>query len=210
MPIGRYQVTIPRDSNNPEDAIVNTWHFALINDFIADLDLPATALQNFYNNLATYISSDIDPNNMRLKVYDLEDPEPRSPKYDGPLGTMNNTTGGDPLPEELSVCLSYRAVYESGENPARRRGRIYIGGLGAATLPGTGVPRRPAAAFRTALKNAGQTLLNASVAATEWNWIVYSPTAGIGNVVVGGWVDDAWDVQRRRGVERTVKETFGA
>lgn len=210
MTLGRFQVTIPRESNNPEDTIVNTWYFDVTGSFLDNLDLPLVGLQNFYNNLAVYIASDITTSDMRAKVYDMTQSEPRVPAYQGAVGSMNASSGGAPLPEELAMCLSFKGLFTSGQPNARRRGRIYVGALGNAVLPSSGEPRRPAAAFVTALAGAGQTLLNASTAATEWTWVVYSPTGNTHIDVIGGWVDNSWDIQRRRGLDPTTRTTFGA
>jgi hypothetical protein len=42
-----------------------------------------------------------------------------------------------------------------------------------------------------------------------WTWIVVSEVAGLNDVIVtNGWVDNAFDIQRRRGVTPTSRSTF--
>jgi len=40
------------------------------------------------------------------------------------------------------------------------------------------------------------------------DWIVYSTVDQAGHEVIGGWVDNAWDIQRRRGELSTSRLTF--
>lgn len=86
---------------------------------------------------------------------------------------------------------------------ARRRGRIYLGPFGQTVLGTTAVTSdRPLAAAVTAIANAATALATATAGAVV-PWVIYSPTNGSGAVVTDGWVDNAFDTQRRRGVAAT-------
>jgi hypothetical protein len=111
------------------------------------------------------------------------------------------------LPPELAICVSFRAALASGVNAARRRGRVYIGPLSDNAREGGGDPQ-VASAARIALAQDADDLLTASNASADWSWGVYSRTDGILRPVVAGWVDDAFDVQRRRGLEPTTRSTY--
>jgi hypothetical protein len=65
-----------------------------------------------------------------------------------------------------------------------------------------------AAATRTAAVNSWGNLLDASQAATAWKWAVYSTVNATGVEVTNGWVENAWDTQRRRGRIATVRTVF--
>lgn len=209
MAIIRAMVIIPKTSANTEDTMVNTFHFSVTSSVINDgLDLVQDSLQDFYNAISTKISPVVDHTKMRLKCYDLADPEPRTPVRDELMTPMNTPSGSAPIPEEVCLCLSFRAVPVSGHPPARRRGRVYIGGLGEQVLDTATNSGRPSSATLTQFANAGAGLLADSQAATDWSWVVYSPTAGTTFAVDNGWVDDAWDIQRRRGLAPTVRTTF--
>jgi hypothetical protein len=133
------------------------------------------------------------------------------------------------LPSELAACLSYRNNSSGAVPPARRRGRIYFGPLKAdesQVEAGTGRAFIGAGA-RNILLNAGRKLRTQS-GVIGAPWVVYSrPFAGRGEIVRPGrttlpalpardgaryiveelWIDDAFDVQRRRG-EKFVTRTY--
>jgi hypothetical protein len=155
----------------------------------------------------------------QYKIYDLADPKPRSPFVDVvPTGQPANTVGSG-LPQELAVCLSYNAsfaqVAEFAVPRARKRGRIYIGPLNTRTLYGyADFTSHPHPTFLTALRISGKRLQDLAVTA-GWNWVVHSPTtAALNNdpenfSLTGDFpveavsTDDAWDIQRRRGLNPT-------
>lgn len=207
MPDVRAVVTLPMDSGLPEDAAQNVWHFWATSASDAIAAQIAAALKTFYDTVDTYLSTLINPVNASVEFYDLSDPEPRVPYHQVNIGAdmITSTTA---LPEEVALCLSFQAAAQSGEVQARRRGRIYLGPLGQNALGATSAGNRPLAAFVTALVNAGDALLTASQAATDWDWRVYSRVLQQGFNVDNGWVDNAFDTQRRRGVQATSRTTF--
>lgn len=85
---------------------------------------------------------------------------------------------------------------------ARRRGRIYLGPLNSAALgAGTNGPGL-AAAFRTAATAAAHDLAHTAAAAGsgDASWCVWSRTTHKLFPITGGFMDDAFDTQRRRGI----------
>lgn len=108
------------------------------------------------------------------------------------------------LPSEVATCLSYHSDYTDRPEVgplhtrprARERGRIYIGPLASSLLsertPNTPVPANfwidHLALAATRLKDNPNT-----------EWAVWSRKEARMEAVVGGWVDDAFDIQRRRG-----------
>lgn len=204
MPNVRVQVRIPHSNGVPADTVVNTWHFFADAADEGTLGSIKTALNTFYEALDTYKGDAMSWGSSRYRIYDLSESEPRQPIEDVAAG-ITSAPSGDNLPHELAICLSFRGELVSGTPAARRRGRIYFGPLSSGTMTVTGTVN---ATFRAALATAGGQLLLTSTLASDWSWGVYSPTAGALYEVEAGWVDDAWDIQRRRGVVATTRSTF--
>jgi hypothetical protein len=208
-------VGLQRVSSNPKDTVWNNWHFrsdaiAHNDDDIADIN---TALLGLYQDsdlrLSPYLSGTGE-----LKHYDMSQPEPRAPIYDSTFLFSPDSVPG--LPCELAVCLSYHAPRTSGVNMARRRGRIYMGPFSADWLHDDGADNRPSTTLLDLLSTHGAALLGNLGTTHALEWVVYSPTefAETGllsvscNGLDGGWIDNAWDIQRRRGAEATARVLF--
>lgn len=211
----RIQAILQGDSMLAEDQYVNTWHFDTFDggvDRETDFANLVTDLTAFYQAIDGYLSIGLQPS-IEFVGYDLGDSEPRAPFADDTAALTLSASSG--IPSEVAICLSYQGQRVSGQSQAQRRGRLYIGPLGANVL-GTSIDgqHRPAAAFVTALAGAGTALLASTYAGTWWR--VFSPTraaqgGGLSlamTPVTDGWVDDAWDIQRRRGAQPTTRTTF--
>jgi hypothetical protein len=113
-------------------------------------------------------------------------------------------TENDGLPNEVAACCSFY----SGQNVAGRRGRVYIGPLrpGALDLTSSG-DSRLGFPFTSALATAAsQVKLSNTVQAV---WAVKSVSRKDLSItaddpvyrrVTAGWIDNAVDIQRRRGL----------
>jgi len=210
MTIMRAVVRQHHDSALPEDDMINVWHFN------TDVAGPSTStdhadvfnrLQTFYQALDTYQSRLLGAQ-PTLTIYDLHDPEPRVPVYEANMTGMAYPSTGNPLPSECAICLSFHGVQVSGSPAARRRGRVYLGPWNDAALDPTG---KIAGALLTAIDGAATALL----ASGTTEWAIYSRTdlpvvtdLDEGVTVVGGWIDNAWDTQRRRGEAPTSRTLF--
>jgi hypothetical protein len=199
MPLYRVQCEIAMASGVPEDKAVNTWH--CIADDLTNLDLFLTQLTTFYSSSDDKFSSLVATSGHRIRAYDLADLKPRAPVRDIPLSGIT-AVGSSTLPPEIALVVSFQGPQQSGIPQARRRGRIYFGPLTGLMNTTSG---RPGGAPYTGLVSAVQTLLDASQAATTWAWAVYSPTNDTAIEVTSAWVDDEFDVQRRRGRQRTTR-----
>lgn len=220
----RVQVTIPLDSALPEDAVVNTLYF----DGDEDLDGIATdddyhqtafgAVRDFYQAIDLLCLAGSVGSEATVKIYDMRDAKPRVPEFTDTFTLTPDAT--NPLPNEVAVCLSFAAAGGSGLNPRRRRGRIYLGPWPSSSSSTEVVSgqSRPTAAARTAIANAAasmkQTDLPIGIGGSV-RWAVYSPTTDLTssiddafNDVETGWVDNAFDTQRRRGPDATARTTF--
>lgn len=203
MGIIRAQVRIPASTTVPEDMVTNTWHLFSSDLGASNLGTITTALKNFYDGWASRRSPTAAWTSATVRFYDLEEPEPRVPLLENPLG-LSATVGTATLPRETCLCLSYSADLVSGTNPARRRGRIFLGPLAQV---GIGVDGRPTSAPLTEIRDAADAFLAVTTTAA-WTWRVYSPTSGTSFLVTHGWVDNEYDTQRSRGMKRTTRYTF--
>lgn len=220
----RAQCSWQGKSGLAEDRFVNTFYFQNAVPDVADFGACATALRRFYTETNTnaggaataalieYMSpTALKPTEqLTIKLYDMADPEPRSPMLTDistitfpPIGTKKT------MPYEVALCMSFKAVTQSGDTPARNRGRVYIGPI-VHTAMGDEVLEmgRPNSALRQAIGGAGVRMRTEQLAVGNI-WVVHSPTTGplSAKPVVTIWCDDAWDTQRRRGLQPTLRET---
>lgn len=221
----RVQVVLEHTSGLPEDRVVNDWSFVCQEAEAFEADI-ASSLETFYNSVGAYISSRFPRGNtgqMKAKFYDLSLAEPNPPFETLNLDFSTAAPAGHTnLPPEVACCVSFHAPIVSGQNPKRRRGRIYLGPLNtpASDTNDEYVPATIADLFR----DAAQVFLDDSDASLIWQWAIFSPTNAGGwylpggsgppnmgasvSPVSAGWVDNSWDTQRRRGVAPTARYDF--
>lgn len=215
MPIFRAQVILPFFTNLPEDVVVNQFHFfAAIDDIDEVGDEIFTNLQQFYQTCygasATNRANYIDWTRIVVKVFNLEDPTPRIP-WVSPFMAFSAGTASTSVPTEVACVLSFHAAPESGVRFQRLYNRIYLGGLSNAWMTNSAVDEFPRL-------NTSQ--LNVVITAAELLWTLgeaggarwrqYSEAGGapINRVIVGGWVDNSPDTQRRRSVLATSRNPW--
>lgn len=212
MPILKAQVVLPHVSGLPRDSVVNTFHFLTIGDFdnAADHAAVVNKVVDFYQGISLgqdrsvgeMLSATISRgvNAAKVKIYRVLPGPDGPPVFEGPFTVpAANTQNG--LPSEVAVCGSYYA----GKNQKRRRGRIYIGPLNLGALDATAARPHPNPNVLTAVRLSMGRLIPQGPDLQKW--AVYSKADGVARAVTGGWVDDAFDTQRRRG-ERAVSRTF--
>lgn len=219
----RVQHSYVHKNGNIADNVVNSWFFKsetqlvspaqaaimepIIIEFYDGSAAPTSNLRNFINEnwMGTLRHA--------FKVYDMSDPPERVPVYSsnlaGSYGANISSTG---LPAEVACCLSYNAFPASGTNQGRRRGRMFIGPLNTTTLfADSNASVRPAVAFTNTLRNNAKKLQDTASTA-GWVWCVYSPTTDVVGSLAESYTaidevstDDAFDIQRRRGVSPTAR-----
>lgn len=146
--------------------------------------------------------------------------------FGSPTASSSFTLGaalvGQELPEEVCACISYNAdltnvpVSESNPSPPpaiirpqqRRRGRLYFGPLVAQAGGDTNNVYRPTTAFMTDIGLSFAFLADEIASATTGELAVWSRADADLYPVVGGYVDNAWDIQRRRGPDPSTRITF--
>lgn len=209
MGVKRAMVIFDGTSGLPADRVVNTFHFGPGG---VELDI-FTALLDFYNGGTTSVASFLSgylsrtANKSEVRVYDLADAKPREPTVFN--WTLGATTSGSPLAREIACCMSYYA----DRNVKRQRGRIYLGPLTSTAVENRTGDQGFTTAFRAAV-GAAATRLAANPTPAD-QWIVYSEVNALsggmeygGLPVTAGWVDDAIDIQRRRGVKATARSEW--
>lgn len=166
----------------------------VLDSFYAVVHSPATA------TIASILSIVIDTSVSEYRVYDLGEAAPRTPHVRS-LGWSG--TGGGGLPNELSACISYYA----SSNVKRRRGRIFMGPLSSATttLPTGDQDVRVHPTTIGILAAGAADLANTTEDVT---WEVYSRMDDDFFPITAGWVDNAFDIQRRRGAVSSVRTTW--
>lgn len=207
----RATVRMQGPSGLPEDQRVNTWYFRndqevpnipnLIDAIAAVLDAfygatngaAGGSIANLMSGLVTsaeYIVYDLGASGKRYPIG-----SPRAATWTPPATTQS-------LPGEVSSVLSYYA----GQGP-RKRGRLYLGPFIQTANSGGAALSEPSSDLQTRMVESALNVLNTTENVT---WAQVSPTAGEATPVIGGWVDNAWDTQRSRGVAPTSRATWGA
>lgn len=207
-------------SGLPEDRYISTFHFARNPAVTWEVDAPLIAgwLTSFYNTIAPgaarAISGYLSDNAItvgaaahELRLYDINDLEPREPAI-FPLGKLTSGVAGS-LPNEAAVCLSFYGT----RNIPRQRGRVYIGPLSSLCAVESAADHdvRVTQAFMDDLADAARKLIVDSAS----RWVVLSRGLYVDGQlpaqmypVTDGWVDNAFDTIRKRGVKPSARVTF--
>jgi len=201
------QAVFQGTSNLPEDRYVNTFHFRYVNDTTTGVTTAGEAeivarLTDFYNNnyttygIHTFLSNLIlrGSGQAEFRLYDQGQEQPREPHVT--TWTLGAIDSGGRLPQEAAVCASF---YGSRSVP-RERGRVYLGPLEIGALDAA--TARPTTLFRQIIADAMEDLAGNG---TLMDWVTLHRTTTVveTNSVTGGWVDNEFDTQRRRGLEST-------
>lgn len=210
-------VTLNSTTGLAKDRVQNTFSFFGTDSRTSISAAMGAGLVSFYNSahlpgttaLCGFISGDISRSASfhTMKWYDYADPHPRAP-FSVSTWSLGALVGsGVNLPKEVATCLSYQADYASGISPARQRGRVYIGPLNTNVITGTSTSNPTLdTSYQAALRGAGAYLAGLATAGSKWG--VRSRVLGIQSQVTKGWVDNAFDSQRRRGLAPTSRTTW--
>lgn len=189
-----------------EDRQVNTWHFAVESSppSAASLTAIGNALFTFYGAIKANFPSAVHTGNYTVTYYNQGDPIPRTP-ITSSFHTLTAIGTGFAMPPEVSVVLSYQAVPVSGIKPASRKGRIYLPSFVTLAYVNTGYL---STGTMNSIATAAAALLTTSTAATDWKWSQYSKVRSLLAPVTKGWVDNAPDIQRRRGFKTSTRAVW--
>lgn len=218
MPTFRFDAIIQSSTGLPEDNIVNTWHFFTASTVIvSDFDNVRDMLKDFYTKVYTlsgsnrlaiagYIPQFTTAATALVKAYQVGATPGSPPDYSSSFSLGSRSANG-PLPAEVALCFSFQGAREDGLNQARNRNRKYIGPFAANALGSTG---RPVQGLIDSMTVAGRELIKASDASVTWDLRGNSPSRGVFFEVTDGWVDNAWDTQRRRGPATSARQLFSS
>lgn len=221
-------VTFHRKDGVPSDDVQNSFAFTTgsVPPSSAELDDIMGAIDNFYNAnqslgvaVGHYLSESIatGTNTVDVEFFDLTghlDGTPHGSPFAVRHFTLVAPPDSSPLPAEVAITMSFNAAFgtdleESGSMrpKARDRGRIYLGPLNILTLSEEGTTHE---GFIT--PNCKQTIAEAGAGFLAdldlATWCVWSRADAALKPVVAGYVDNAFDVQRRRGVRSTARFNF--
>jgi len=135
---------------------------------------------------------------LTVKLYEIKPPvagTPNRPEATKVLNTGAFSPTG--YPGEIACCLSFYG----GSNSPHQRGRLYVPAF--TFLSGGANSNRPGSADRT--KVSGLVAPFANLGGPNVDWIVWSPTRQSATRVDHWFVDDEWDIQRRRGLKPTTR-----
>lgn len=188
------QISLQGISLLPEDRFVNTLHFDG-DQWDAGL---ADELWDKYNAFMTLVGGGIARGPHTIKAY-APGPNPAGPYFakDYDRGVALSGSG----PTEMACCLSYATVDDPNSSTPRRRGRIYLGPLAGVMTD----KERPNVTLRDAVLDLGEGIAQVGLAANV-TWMAYSKLDNAYTKIESIWVDDAWDIQRRRGLAPTLRE----
>lgn len=199
----RAQVITRRLTDLPRDSIVNTVHFRVDPIWDPVVDGPnwtniATDLRNVFKASRQFIP---DGYGVEVKVYDVQQAQPREVKAHAPWQLYNQPVSGDAAPREVALCLSFRGA----SNVPRQRGRIFIGPWAVGVMK-----ERPEAGPRANLIALANGMAN--IGGVDIDWCVRSTFPVVaGNLggtmypVQASFVDDEWDTVRSRGLKSTAR-----
>lgn len=191
MPVHLFQVRLQGTSGLPEDVYENVLFFNNSNLSIDTAQNTCDSLQAQYN-AAGFIAG---VKSVEVRAYELGGGQPIAG-----TGIVAKPVLSVGVPHEIACCLSYAAEDDPDRATAKRRGRIFLGPLGSGIVGGD----RPGPSLRAAVLQFGQDLASIGTAGAT-TWMLHSRVANESYKVESIWVDDAWDVQRRRGLAPTLR-----
>lgn len=222
-------VKLNKKSGIPHDAAQNTFAFNVsgLPPGSVNMDDATAAILDFYNTNVTFAgttgrvcqylgdSCSLALLGNTISFYDVTGHLDGS-AHGAPLRVDTWTLaakGGDQLPDEVAAAISYHGDYGTdvefapGSRPrARDRGRLYVGPLALAGVTQDATTGEPilSLAMRATLAGAAQRLKNV----TTVTWSLWSRKKATMVPVTGGWVDNAFDSQRRRGNTATARTIY--
>lgn len=207
------------DTSPTSNTFVNTWYFR--DDGLGGAEITADAikavLDAFYNAVnapgATpistgFLSAVINPALTEYRIYDLGQTPPRTPIV---RDSNMASTAATAIANEVAAVMSYRSGSgtpgSGGTIDKTKRGRIYLGPLAASAFNyqagDTDAPLQ--ANFISAIVGGALDVLSTTEDVT---WVQYSRKNDDFNLVTGGFVNNAADTQRRRGMAATTRTVW--
>jgi hypothetical protein len=187
------QIRIPSETGLPRDDFCINPCFRWMG-VLSDLD-------DFASDLAASVHDKLvgQPRPVNVKMYDLQGTKPIYPAGAGSKNPASPTPGAT-IPRELAVCLSFYGEH----NRPRNRGRLYIPWC-CMTTSSASLENRPSVSTRTAVGSFAPVFANAG--GLDVQWIVWSRANQAATQVQNWFVDDEWDIIRKRGLRPSARTT---
>lgn len=197
MTIVRAHIEWLVDDQYPENNIVNVPHFNVAGTFPGDDPGWQDLAEEIAEKSSSWQKMAAVGHRVKVKLYDAEAPKPNYPHavYENNVAQRNLTN----WPHELALCLSYYAVH----NVQRQRGRLYL-------CPGLMFNSQGLDTFATTTvmqKMADYAVVLEGIGGVNVDWGVWSRIDHKFKAATDYWVDNEWDVQRRRGLKATQRIT---
>lgn len=220
MAIFQVRAILPQVTLLPRDNVINTW--TLIAEPGPALVSAYEKMISFYNDTNTegafsgkvceFIGSQISrvANRCSFEVREIN-------VAAGTLGDVLDVhtwtlgaaaTTATSLPSELAVCTSFSGP-SAGIPAASRRGRVFIGPINTAAIDNVSGEVYVNNLFRTVLAVSTKAL-QAALEEDDVLLAIWSRSQKHVTIATEGYVDNAWDIQRRRGVESTQRKLWTA
>lgn len=198
----RAQVTLKTVDLDEGNWVTNV--FAFENGSLANFEDEITPhIKTFYDALRPYMSGAITQLDHQIKWYDLPLVSPPNYPFAETSFGLATAPAGTQLPAEVATCLSFQGARVTGLPQRRRRGRIYLGPLNTTALGSSTQVGRPIPGMITAMTAAAAAFRSSVEAEGACYWGVWSTVDQALVEVTDGWMDNAFDTQRRRGLKET-------
>ena len=190
----KMQIATEADTALVRDRMIITPHY---NDLGAALDHQAI-LQSVVDSFQATLGGTVK---VHAATYQDGRPKPNFPiaQYTTATGAPMQSTA----PREVALCCSFYAL----NNRPRFRGRLYIPLTMLHTKTASAAAGKRPTAQEQADCSAIVTNIAQSMKSNGVHWSVWSETDKIGREVTNWFVDDEWDIQRRRGTVSTSRTT---
>lgn len=208
------ELIMPDQDGLALDETINT--FSFIDDGSASLTTWFDSLLNGTSGaqahpLSYYIgaSRSRTADAVQVRYYDVSahlDGTPHGGPFEVDTLTLGASGGSQALPEQVCVTVSfYDALTVGGITTGRHRGRVFFGPLDVACAATDTFGRLiPAPAFLTDLDIAFSRFGGLTAGA----WALWSRADAAMHAVTAGFIEDTFDVQRRRRLEASSRSTF--
>lgn len=217
----RIETLLPFDEvGAPGAYAINTWH-ASYNPAVFDVGVGVddcadgfrAAIIEFWNyddpdygKMGPYMGSHLT-GEIQFKWWDLDGwlgtghPLP-SPGIDMPNSAISGSVATDCLPTQVAICFTTKCDPYGGHNRQSFYNRQYIGPLSSATLTTGGRPNND---VRHRILGGGNELASSldGIGIDDVRPCVLSSKHATSGLTTNGWVDNRFDIQRRRALEVT-------
>ena len=195
------EITFNFDSDGAPDAADYTAVDAAVSSFINNSTGQTQTIANRISAIVSRAACYIRKTHTDVATGLMIDPPVLTPI------TLAAAAAGGSLPLEVALCSSYVAPAIVGVPAGRRRGRFYVGPLNVG-VAGTAVDPAPQTVFLNDLATATERMFNLAVTGSV-PMVVWSRANSALYEVTGGYVDNEWDTQRRRGNSPTARDGWG-